>query len=255
MIPQIYIMALLTLALSLGLWGGLIYLFTGRQKCYFWLLVLGLPLSTIANLVFKAQLAEWVGRAAQIEPYLGLAAPAWFVAYKMMLAPLVEETIKAAPLLLRPVRKMVTSRSSALWVGFVLGVSFGLGEAAFLAYGIAQAGVYNNLPWYAFTGYLNERLLACFAHGVLTAVLVTGIQRGGWSTLYGFGASISLHLLLNAPSFLYALKWIPFELYNFALVVPFIVLAMIFERTRRAAREAIDDPGSREVVYWQRLEE
>ena len=58
MIPQIYIMAALTLALSLGLWGGLIYLFTGRQKRYFWLLVLGLPLSAIANLVFKAELAE-----------------------------------------------------------------------------------------------------------------------------------------------------------------------------------------------------
>jgi hypothetical protein len=64
----------------------------------------------------------------------------------MMLTPLVEETLKAAPLLLRPVWKMVTSRMSALWVGFVLGVSFGLGEAAFLAYGIAQAGVYN-LSW------------------------------------------------------------------------------------------------------------
>jgi RsiW-degrading membrane proteinase PrsW (M82 family) len=64
----------------------------------------------------------------------------------MMLTPLVEETLKAAPLLLRPVWKMVTSRTSALWVGFVLGVSFGLGEAAFLAYGIAQAGVYN-LSW------------------------------------------------------------------------------------------------------------
>jgi RsiW-degrading membrane proteinase PrsW (M82 family) len=122
-----------------------------------------------------------VGRAAQVVPYLGLAAPAWFVAYKVMLTPLVEETLKAAPLLLRPVRQMITSRSSALWVGFVLGVSFGLGEAAFLAYGIAQAGVYNDLPWYAFTGYLNERLLACFAHGVLTAFVVTGIQRGGWS--------------------------------------------------------------------------
>ena len=252
MIPQIYIMAALTLALSLGLWGGLIYLFTGRQKRYFWLLVLGLPLSAIANLVFKAELAEWVGRAAQIEPYLGLAAPAWFVAYKMMLTPLVEETLKAAPLLLRPVRRMVTSRMSTLWVGFVLGVSFGLGEAAFLAYGIAQAGVYNHLPWYAFTGYLNERLLACFAHGVLTAILVRGLQRGGWFTLYGFGASMGLHLFLNTPSILYALKWISFELYNFALVVPFIVLAVIFERVRRAAREPKEDQHSDEVVFWQR---
>lgn len=209
-------------------------------------------MSAIANLVFKAELAEWVGRAAQIEPYLGLAAPAWFVAYKVMLTPLVEETIKIAPLLLRPVRQMVTNRSSALWVGFVLGVSFGLGEAAFLAYGIAQAGSYDHLPWYAFTGFLNERLLACFARGVLTATLVTGLQRGGWFTFYGFGASIGLHLFMNAPSILYALKWISFELYNFSLVIPFIVLAVIFERMRRAARESKDEQTCSEVVYWQR---
>ncbi len=63
------------------------------------------------------------------------------------------------------------------------------------------------------------------------------------------------HLFLNGPSILYALKWIPFELYNFALLVPFIVLALIFDHMRRAAREPIDDPGDREEVYWQRLVE
>jgi hypothetical protein len=61
-----------------------------------------------------------------------------------------------------------------------------------------------------------------------------------------------MHLFLNSPSFLYALKWISFELYNFALVVPFIVLAVIFERMRRAAREPKEDQRSDEVVYWQR---
>ena len=40
--PQIYIMAVITLAVSLALWGGLTYLFTGHQGRYFWLLVLGL---------------------------------------------------------------------------------------------------------------------------------------------------------------------------------------------------------------------
>ncbi len=50
------------------------------------------------------------------------------------------------------------------------------------------------------------------------------------------------------------IRWIPFEPHNFALVVPFIVLAVVFERMRRAAREPKDDLANREVIYWQRLE-
>ena len=136
---------------------------------------------------------------------------------------------------------MVTSRASALWVGFVLGVSFGLGEAIYLAYMFAQSGLYDSLPWYAFTGYMSERLYLCFAHGVLTAVLVTGLQRRGRFILSGILSALGLHLLLNAPTVMYSFKWISLEIYSFSLLIPFIVLAVIFERMRRAARERL--PG------------
>jgi hypothetical protein len=95
--PPIYIMAAITLAVSLALWGGLTYLFTGRQTRYFWLLLLGLPLSAAANLI-KPQAVSLVGHAAGVQPYLGLAAPVWFLAFKVLITPLVEETIKVAPL-------------------------------------------------------------------------------------------------------------------------------------------------------------
>mgnify|MGYP001766751086 CR=1 FL=1 len=64
-----------------------------------------------------------IGRAGHVQPGLGLAAPAWFLAIKVLIAPLVEEPLKVLPLLLRPAWKMVTGRASALWVGFVLGIS------------------------------------------------------------------------------------------------------------------------------------
>lgn len=249
--PQIYIMAAITLAVSLALWGGLTYLFTGRQTRYFWLLLLGLPLSAVANFI-KPQVFIAVGLAADVQPYLGLAAPVWFLAFKVLITPLVEEAIKITPLLMKPAWRMVTDRASALWVGFFLGVSFGLGEAIYLAYLVAQSGAYDSLPWYAFTGYINERLLACFAHGVFTAVLVIGIQRGGRFALYGYLSAVSLHLFLNAPMVLYQFHWISYALYNISLLIPFIVLAVIFERIRRAVREPIDDQGSKEVVYWHR---
>jgi uncharacterized membrane protein YhfC len=183
---------------------------------------------------------------------LGLASPAWFLAVGVLITPLVEEPIKVLPLLFRPVWKLVTSRMNAVWVGFVLGVSFGLGEAGFLAYAIAQNPAYNSLLWYAYTGYFSERLMACFAHGVFTAVMVGGIQRGGRHILSGFAAAVGLHLLLNAPIAMYQFKWISFETYNFSLLIPFILVAVIFERMRRAARDVKDDPSENEVVYWQR---
>jgi uncharacterized membrane protein YhfC len=250
--PQIYIMAVITLLVSIFLWGGLIYLLTGHEKRYFWLLVLGLPLSAIANLILKRSAIIMVGQAFHVQPGLGLASPAWFLAFMVLVTPLVEEPIKLLPLLLGPVRKMVTSSTSALWVGFTLGISFGLGEAAFIAYGVAQNDTYASLPWYAFTGFLNERIMACFAHGVFTAVLVTGMQRGGRFLLYGLLAAISLHLFLNAPAVMYQFKWISNALYGILVLIPLVVLAVIFERLRRAARQPKDDQSANEVVYWQR---
>jgi hypothetical protein len=253
MIPQIYIMAAITLVLSVAFWGLLIYLFTGHQKHYFWLLVLGLPLSMIANLIIKRQAIIVVGQTFHVQPGLGLASPVWFLAFGVLSTPLVEEAIKILPLLVRPVWRMVTSRASALWVGFVLGVSFGLGEAGFLAYAIAQNPAYNSLPWYAYTGYFSERLMTCFVHGVLTAIVVIGIYRGGKYILSGYLVALGLHLFLNAPTAMYQLQWISFELYNFGLLIPFVVLAVIFERMRHAARGTKDDQHANEVVYWGRI--
>jgi uncharacterized membrane protein YhfC len=147
---------------------------------------------------------------------------------------------------------MVISRVRALWVGFILGVSFGLGEAGFIAYAVAQNDVYDSLPWYAFTGFLNERIMACFVHGVLTAILVIGMQRGGRYILYGYLTAVGLHLFLNAPTVMYQVKWISSELYNISIVIPLIALAVIFERMRRATRDPKDGQSSKEIVYWQR---
>jgi len=250
--PQIYIMAAITLVIALAFWGGLTYLFSGHQRRYFWLLLLGLPLSAIANLIIKPQAVIAVGQAAHVQPGLGFAAPVWFLAFKVLITPLVEETIKVSPLLLRPAWKMVTSQASALWVGFVLGVSFGLGEAAYIAYAVAQNAEYASLPWYAFTGYLNERLMTCFAHGVLTAVLITAIQRGGRFALLGYLTALSLHLFLNMPVILYQFQWISIEVESISMVVPFIVFAVIFERLRRTAREPGEYEDGNEIVYFQR---
>src|SRR5512138_683179 len=107
MIPQIYIMAAVTLVISLAFWTGLIYLFTGHQKRYFWLLSLGLPLSAIVNLFLKRQAIVIVGQTFHVPPGLGLASPAWFLAFGVLITPLLEEPIKILPLILRPAWHLV----------------------------------------------------------------------------------------------------------------------------------------------------
>ena len=51
---------------------------------------------------------------------------------------------------------------------------------------------------------------------------------------------------------MYQFQWISYELYNISIVIPFIVLAVIFERMRRVTRELKDDQSGKEIVYWQR---
>ena len=44
---------------------------------------------------------------------------------------------------------------------------------------------------------------------------------------------------------MYQVQWISHELYNISLVIRFIVLAVIFERMRRATRESKDDRAAK----------
>jgi uncharacterized membrane protein YhfC len=251
--PGIYVMAIITLVVSTGLWGGLLYVLSGRNCRYLWLLLPGLPLSALVNLAVKRPLAIVVGQAAGIPPHMGLETPLWFMIYLFMLAPVFEEAIKLLPLPLPFVRRLLVSPLAALWAGMALGIGFGLGEAAYLAYGIAQAPQYANLPWYLFTGYLGERLLVCFVHGVMTAVLVTGLQRGkAWGAL-GYLAAVGLHALLNLGAALFQLGLIPAWGVQLTLLAALILLAVVFEwLRRRAAQMAEVAHPPDEVVYFRR---
>jgi hypothetical protein len=179
--------------ISLVFWGRLIYLFTSAETLFL-AVNLGIASRQSPILFLKRQAIIIVGQTFHVQPGLGLASPVWFLAFGILVTPLVEEPIKTLPLLLKPAWRMVTSRINALWVGFAVGVSFGLGEAGFLAYAIAQNPAYNALPWYAYTGYFGERLMTCFAHGVFTAVVVTGCSGKAGACCTAFSA-LSVYIL------------------------------------------------------------
>ena len=236
--PGIYGMALITLAVSAALWGGLLYVMSGRQRRHLWLLLPGLPLSAVVNLLVKAPLAVLVGRAAGLPPQFVPGAPLWFLIFLFMLAPVFEEAIKVAPLLIPRVRAFLGSPMDALRAGMALGIGFGLGEAAYLAYAVAQAPQYAGLPWYIFGGYAMERLFTCFVHGVMTTVVVMGLQRGGRRAVLGYLAGVGLHAATNVLAVLYQVGMASAGVTEIALLAVTLVMAGILAWLWRWANHA-----------------
>ncbi len=227
-------MTIVTLAISGLLWGGLVYLISGRSARYLRVMLLGLPLSAAGNILIKGPLALGVAGAFGLAPIFNRWQPIWFLAFLFLLSPVVEEALKPLPLVLRSFRSIISDPSSALSVGMGLGIGFGLGEAAYIAYGVAQAPEYLGLPWYLFTGYLYERTLVCFIHGVMTAAVVMGYQSR--RLLLGYLAAVGLHALVNSGAVLLALGMVS-ALETFLLLIASTVLCgAIFIWLRRRSR-------------------
>jgi uncharacterized membrane protein YhfC len=234
-VTDIWPMAVLTIVLSAALWGGMIWLLSGRTTKYLWLILPGLPLSAVVNILVKGPVAVAVAGVAGVSPQLTVATPLWFLLFALLLAPVTEEAIKAAPLLAPKLRRFVSGRSGALWTGMALGVGFGIGEAAFLAYGISLSPAYAGLPWYAFTGFLQERFIVCFLHGVMTAVVVTGLLWGARGLVLGYLAAVGLHALLNSSALLYQMGAIGIVTTQIAFYLALIAFVGLFLWMRDAA--------------------
>ncbi len=251
--PGIYIMAVITFVLSAAFWGAMIYLFAGRTRRFLWLVVPALPLSWIVNNYVKASVALVIGQTAGIPQRLGLARPVWFTFVLFMLTPVLEELTKAIPLLLPWARRLMQDAYAAFWTGMTLGLGFGLGEIFFVAWADAHVPAYAALPWYMLTGFLSERVMVCFAHGVMTSIFMLGLHRGGAWAAAGYLGAVSLHALLNAGPMLFQLGMLPMWVISLWEVAMFILAAYVFERLRRrvtAQRATVTAPG--EVVYWTR---
>jgi hypothetical protein len=244
--PSILPMAAITLVASALLWGATLWAYTGRTWRFVKFVWLGLPLSAIVNLLVKGPLGKGVGGLAGIEPGLGLSTPAWFLLFLFGLSPIFEELVKAAPALLPSVRRRIAGPDDAYWMGMALGIGFGLGEIIYLAWGIASSGAYGQYPWYAFTGFLGERLLVVFLHGFMTSLFLWLAFRR--KAGFGYLAAAGTHAVLNAPAMLYQLGLAPAWIASLWLVAVLIGCLIVFERIRpKTTRERLDGP---DVVYY-----
>jgi hypothetical protein len=251
--PGIYLTAFLTLCLSAFLVVVYLKIMSGQPRRYLWLLLVGLPLSTIVNLWVKKPLVVGVGQALDVPVNLGAATPLWFILFVWLVSPVCEEAIKLVPLLVPRIRAYLAVPVDALWAGFALGVSFGLGEAAYLAWGIAQSPTYAGLPWYLFGGYVSERLIVCFGHGMLTAFITTGLQRGARPAIRGYLTAVALHALLNVGPLLLSLGLASMAIVQLLFLLAIIILVFLFDRLRRILMQDPTAPDmAQEVVYFRR---
>ena len=230
-------MAAATLIICGLLWGGLVYVLSGRSTRHLWVILLGLPLSAAINVLVKGPLAVAVASIFGLTPNFTALQPVWFLLFLFLLAPVFEEAVKPLPLLMGRVRGLVKDPASALVVGMSLGMGFGIGEAAYLAYGIAQTPQYIGLPWYLFTGYLFERTLVCFIHGVMTAVVVTGFFKEKLPLAYFF--AVCLHSFVNMGAVLMRVGLTSPSGTFLLLIASTILFCFIFEWLRRGSRQPI----------------
>lgn len=240
----IYIAALITAAVSGGLWIPLTRLMAGRYRHLVWLTLLALPFSALINLLVKRP----VGMRVQMEP--GGTPPLWYLAFALFLAPITEEAIKLAPALIAPIRRQIPNARAALWAGLFLGIGFGLGEIGYLAWRLAGTPVVAGLPFWQFTGFLGERLYVTLGHGVMTAVAVMGLVRGPWRGLLGYGGAVVSHALLNLGALLVQFRFIPPLAAQVWGQITVVGVLLLFGALYLRSRES--EPPSAELVFFRR---
>jgi hypothetical protein len=246
----IYVAAGLTILVTAVLGIATLNHLTKSDRHYYWLVIAGLPLSFIANKWIKIPFLTWLGNATGIPLKLG-DDPIWFILVIWLTAPVVEEAVKVMPLLPGLSHGFLREASSALWAGLALGIGFGLGEAAYLAYGLAQSSEFNQLSWYLFTGFAIERFVVTFGHGFMTSNPTLGMHFGRHKFIFGYFLAVGLHALINLAPILLALKLIPASIAGVGSYLVILGAFLIFQKNSRNAVKK-DGKDTEQVVYFDR---
>jgi hypothetical protein len=225
--------------------------FTRSDHRYFWLVLAGLPLSFIVNQFIKTPAITSLAAGNGIPLRLAPGTPLWFILAIWLNAPIFEEAIKLLPMILPTSRVFLRDALQALYAGLALGMGFGLGEAAYLAYGIAQSPVYRQLPWYVFTGFASERLIVTFAHGLITSCVILGFHYRKRKALLGYLTAVGLHALINLGPILLALKLLPATISSLGSYAAILLAFLIFQKNERAAKTR-NGIVPKEIIYFER---
>lgn len=239
----ILIAALITTVASIAAVGFLIRQL--GQPAPRWLLVLAFlsafPAQPVAFYLIRLPLHElllqWIGPGGLL------------TAISLFYAPLIEEPAKWFSLVLPSLRKHLTPQN-AVAVALAVGLGFGAGEIWFIAERLARQPQLASLPFYAFHGFLAERLMVCLLHGAMIALVFQRFAEGRsvwWAALLG----VALHFFLNFPIYLsqinlFRLGAQTWGLLLFAYVLAFTLAMLLFVlRLAQAQAPAKPRPGDK----------
>jgi hypothetical protein len=190
----IYIAAIITSVVALGIIGIPVFWKTPREDWLRGLLIilLELPMSAVAFYLIRKPLD---GLISNLVPSSAAGYQFLTTAY----APLTEEPIKLWVLLFPWIFRRITPKNG-IQIALIIGLGFGIGELWMLAQQFAQDPSIAGLPWYHLGGYIQERFLVCIFHGAFTAAALYFFRKKFF--ILGLLLGMLLHYLGNFPIFL-----------------------------------------------------
>lgn len=191
----IFIMALVFTLMAVGVLGAVILRFGEKESRSKLLGIVALELPLWIGAYYCLRLPVDAVVKATLQD-----AQAGYLFVQTFYAPVTEEPAKLLVLLIPALRLGVT-RKNLSFAALAIGLGFGVGEAWGVASLIAASGHFSNLPWYQFTGFLNERFMVCVCHSGFTGVcLYLALEKERRIT--GLIVAVVLHYLANFPIYL-----------------------------------------------------
>jgi len=191
---QIYISSLVTSIAAVLLIGGFI---KGRSKkedrnILFFLFLLELPMAFIAYYLVRMPLVDGLFKIllGSNENIYGFV--------KIFYAPITEEPAKLFPLLFPFFRKRI-NKNNFVMAAMALGLGFGVGEIWLVGSFITQSAQFAEMPWYYFSGFMNERFMVCIIHAGMTTL---ALRKLGNKFISGILAAMLMHFTGNFPIYL-----------------------------------------------------
>jgi hypothetical protein len=217
---QIYFTSAVTTVVSFLLIGGLLKWKASKEDHAFLLtlMLIELPMALAAFYLVRLPLLDAVVK------FLAGDHVTLYGFLKNFYAPLTEEPSKLLPLLIPFFRRKITN-DNFVWAAMALGLGFGIGEIWLVAGFIAHAPAFAGMPWYMFTGFLNERFMVCIIHGGFTSV---ALWRLGNKFVPGVLGAMLLHFLGNFLIYLAGIGFGGFSKTTWQIIIQiYIVLFFI----------------------------
>ena len=238
--PNIYIMAIITTALSLGILGSIIFARADRKDRLLLAvaIIAQLPMCALAFYLVRMPvdglLRNWLGGSSGTYGFL-----------TTFYAPLTEEPAKLLPLLIPWFLRGIEEKNRVR-VAMALGLGFGIGEMWVVAHWISASPEFSGLPWYMFTGYLGERFMVCIMHGAFTAMALHRLHRG---FVIGVLGAMFLHYIGNFPIYLGGINLWGLGEANWTTIVSLWIMLYFFAMMALLAYLAYGKPQAGRLIF------